>query len=111
MMETGRRINIGGINDDYVLGVLCEKTGLADYARESMPSLETDEDRGRLFALGMQDADGCALEDIAIELERARRKNPGLFDLIVRQSVGQERVAEIKATIMRKRKRRAKCTD
>ncbi len=97
--KTDNRINLGGISDDYVLGVVCAKTGLADYARRNMAGLTTDPDRNRLFELGMADADECSAEDVASELARARKKNPGLFDAMVRDLAGREQLAEIHSAI------------
>ena len=94
-VKKATRINIGAIDDDYVLGILCEKAGLVAYAKRSLVGIDGEGERARLFDQGVEDADQCTLRDIARELWMIRWRNPRLFDGMVGAGIGKEALAEI----------------
>lgn len=96
------RLTFFRFNDDYVLGVVCAKTGLIRYALNNLPSLRHDRERKALFNYGAKDAINCKLEDIAQELSWLRNCNPVLFDQLVSKKVGSEGLKKIQYIIRNK---------
>jgi hypothetical protein len=82
------RTHLGCIRDDYVLGVVCGLTGLTGVACREMKILDGGE-RQKLFGMGLADAPGCRLEDVARDLWRARRRRPAAFDRAVARERGE----------------------
>ncbi len=88
------RFTFRGIEDDYLLGIVCHHTGLTETARHQLRGMGEGE-RARLFAMGLQDAPRCSLADIASELAALRRRQPALFDALVTARMGSDRHAAI----------------
>lgn len=99
-----QRLILSQIGDDWLLGIVCEKAGLVEYARCSL-QIEEDEERIRLFEQGISNAWRYKLEDVANELWMIRNKTPRLFDLLVCRTMGSEHMREIHMVITRRKKR------
>ena len=88
------RFSFRGIEDDYLLGIVCYHTGLTETARCQLRGMGEGE-RARLFLMGLRDAKLGTLADVAAELSMLRRRQPALFDALVVARIGQERHAAI----------------
>lgn len=89
------RLNLGGIGDDYVLGVLCSKLGLIDYALRQLAGIVDNEERTELFYLGINDAPDCELHDLARDFYKLRKKDTRQFDRIVSGTIGRDGLADV----------------
>lgn len=111
------RVHVGRIEDKYVLGILCELFGLAEYAVRMVPLLHDEtldryEDSVRLFELGRQrviDDEAISYKDVAGDLwhlynysvrnlkvkpKRETRAQQGLMTLIrSKRGLNGERIA------------------
>jgi len=88
-------LKFSNIGDDYLLGVICFKTGLTEYVLSNLKGLKR-RDRKKLFEMGMKDSNCFKLEDIAGEILDIRLSNPIFFDKKVRKKIGNYRLKEMK---------------
>ena len=87
-MRFAPRIPLGSIKDDYVLGVLCRKAGLIQYAKKTLPNLFANSTRRQVFSGGVDDASDYSYSDIAKELWFLRQGSTEVFDWTVSRAVG-----------------------
>ena len=79
MCETDPLFNLGNMEDLYLCGICCEKLGLTDLALATWPRMQ-DEERMRLFSMGVEDAPSMHFGDIADELWKMRLNREEGFD-------------------------------
>lgn len=93
------RLNLGNFSDDFVLGIVCAKTGLVSYALKTLKVIANFKKRRNLFMCGVRESEEYPLEDIAQDLWETRQDNPKTFDSLVLSKIGKEKFEKIKEAI------------
>jgi hypothetical protein len=101
-----RRLKLGALDDDWMLGALVGKLGIESYVKQALKGVFALPHRFAMFEQGKKEAAGVTWDDLSEELFAIRNGNEFVFDHLVGRHCGAGGLAEIQAAIGRKDERR-----
>jgi hypothetical protein len=87
-IRKNKRINLAQTGDDFVLGIICEKLRLVQYAYNHLSGLARNPSRVRLFELGRKDGASTPWKLIATDIYKIRVRGAKFFDRMVCPKIG-----------------------
>lgn len=94
--KVNERLYLGALPDDFVIGVMCAKTKLIEYA---LKNSKMSEERRRLFDAGVAWAVNCTTDDVAREMWYLRNRSSELFDKLLKDRLTYSEYGDVMRAI------------